>query len=195
MPLSTLDSPLPSFFRQGTSAFTRLVLLSLLAVLLMLGDLRWQLTKPLRLVLATVLYPLQWAVVEPVQWLRYSGQYLQDLNNYKNSEAQTQRKLELQSLRANRVEYLELENNRLRQLLGLTARLGTASQAAQVIYDLADPYTRKVVIDKGLTHQIVLGSPVIDESGVLGQVTRVYTMTSEVTLVTDHEQAIPVLNT
>jgi len=63
-----------------------------------------------------------------------------------------------------------------------------------VLYDAADPYSRKVVIDRGQTHGIVPGSPVIDESGVLGQVTRVYPLVSEVTLLTDRDQAIPVLN-
>jgi len=63
-----------------------------------------------------------------------------------------------------------------------------------VLYDAADPYTRKVIIDKGLAQGIEAGSPVIDESGVLGQVTRVHPLMSEVTLVTDREQAIPVLN-
>jgi rod shape-determining protein MreC len=64
-----------------------------------------------------------------------------------------------------------------------------------VLYDAADPYTRKVVVDKGLTQGVVAGSPVIDESGVLGQVTRVHPLVSEVTLITDRDQAIPVLNT
>jgi len=71
----------------------------------------------------------------------------------------------------------------------------TPSQAAQVLYDAADPYTRKVIIDRGLTEGVLAGSPVIDETGVLGQVTRVYPLVSEVTLVTDRDQAIPVLNT
>jgi rod shape-determining protein MreC len=68
------------------------------------------------------------------------------------------------------------------------------SQAAEVLYDAADPYTRKIIIDKGLAQGIEAGSPVIDESGVLGQVTRVYPLVSEVTLVIDSDQAIPVLN-
>ena len=64
-----------------------------------------------------------------------------------------------------------------------------------MLYDAADPYTRKVIIDQGLAQGVEAGSPVIDESGVLGQVTRVYPLVSEVTLVIDREQAIPVLNT
>ena len=63
-----------------------------------------------------------------------------------------------------------------------------------MLYDAADPFTRKVVINKGLLQQIALGSPVLDELGVVGQVTRVYPAMSEVTLITDRDHAIPVLN-
>ncbi|MDD2547742.1 MAG: rod shape-determining protein MreC, partial [Burkholderiaceae bacterium] len=98
------------------------------------------------------------------------------------------------SLRANQADQLLLENERLRQLLELRGRLSTAAQAAQVIYDTADPYTRRVVVDRGQMAGIVLGSPVLDEAGVLGQVTQVYPFTSEVTLLIDRDQAIPVQN-
>ena len=68
------------------------------------------------------------------------------------------------------------------------------SQPAEILYEAADPYSRKVIIDRGVTHNVVLGSPVVNEAGVLGQVTRVYLQSSEVTLLTDRDAAIPVLN-
>ena len=69
------------------------------------------------------------------------------------------------------------------------------SQAAQALYDAPDPFSRKLVIDRGATNGVVLASPVINEAGVLGQVTRVFPLSSEVTLLTDKDAAIPVLNT
>jgi len=69
------------------------------------------------------------------------------------------------------------------------------AQAAEVLYDAADIYSRKLILDRGATQQIELGSAVVDELGVLGQVTRIYPLVSEVTLLTDRDQAIPVLNT
>jgi rod shape-determining protein MreC len=105
------------------------------------------------------------------------------------------KKHHLQSQRANQVDQLSLENQRLRKLLGLRERLQSPAMAAQVIYDAADPYSRKVIIDKGLADKVGLGAPILDESGVLGQVTRVYPFVSEVTLITDRDHAIPVLNT
>jgi len=90
---------------------------------------------------------------------------------------------------------LLVENNRLRALLELRPGLSVKSQAAQVLYEASDPYSRKVIIDRGATNGIDVASPVINETGVLGQVTRVYPLSSEVTLLTDKDAAIPVLNT
>ena len=64
-----------------------------------------------------------------------------------------------------------------------------------MLYEAADPYSRKVFIDRGLSQGVLLGSPVINEAGVLGQVTHAYPLTSEVTLLADKDAAIPVLNT
>jgi rod shape-determining protein MreC len=68
------------------------------------------------------------------------------------------------------------------------------SQAAQVLYEASDPYSRKVIIDRGSSAGILLASPVINEAGVLGQVTRVYLASAEVTLLGDKDAAVPVLN-
>jgi rod shape-determining protein MreC len=68
------------------------------------------------------------------------------------------------------------------------------SQAAQILYEAPDPYSRKVIIDRGSSQGVALASPVINDAGVLGQVTRVYLSSSEVTLLGDKDAAIPVLN-
>ena len=194
MPLGTLDRSPPPFFKQGHSALSKLMVCSALALFLMVADTRFHIAQPLRAVVATVLYPVQWLAMRPVFLMRYGGEYFESLASAQATEEAARRKLVLQSERANQVEQLTLENRRLRELLELRGRLNTPSQAAEVLYDAADPYTRKIIIDKGLTQGVQAGSPVIDESGVLGQVTRVHPLISEVTLVTDREQAIPVLN-
>jgi rod shape-determining protein MreC len=195
MPLGTLDGTPPPFFRQGPSALSKLTFFSALALFLMVADTRFEIAKPLRVAVATVLYPAQWLALQPVSWVQSGEKYFESLSSSQAREDAAHRKLSLQSQRANQVEQMALENSRLRQLLGLRATLTTPSQTAQVLYDAADPYTRKVIIDRGVLDGVLAGSPVLDEAGVLGQVTRVYPMVSEVTLVTDRDQAIPVLNT
>jgi len=195
MPLGTLDREPPPFFRQGPSALSKLAVCSALALFLMVADSRFKVMQPLRVVLAGVLYPAQWLALRPVLAYQEITQYFSSLSAARAAQDDAIRKHNLQSQRANQVEQLSLENQRLRKLLGLRERLQAPAMAAQVIYDAADPYSRKVIIDKGLADKVGLGAPVLDESGVLGQVTRVYPMVSEVTLVTDRDHAIPVLNT
>jgi rod shape-determining protein MreC len=195
MPLGTLDRSPPPFFKQGPSALSKLMVCSALALFLMVADARFRITQPIRAAVATVLFPVQWLAMRPLLVVRTVQDYFTSLNTALNSEEEARRKLILQSQKANQVEQLANENVQLRKLLGLRERLNTPSVTAEVLYDAADPYSRKVVIDKGLAQGVEAGSPVIDESGVLGQVTRVHPLISEVTLVTDADQAIPVLNT
>ena len=79
MPLGTLDRTPPPFFRQGPSALTRLAFFSLLAIVLMVADTRYQVARPLRASIATVLYPLQWLVMRPVAWAQEGNDYFESL--------------------------------------------------------------------------------------------------------------------
>lgn len=194
MPLGTLDRTPPPFFKQGPSALSKLIVFSAVALFLMVADTRFTLVKPLRAAMGTVLYPLQWLVIQPVEVAGQAGGYFTSLHDAQQNESQAQARLARQAVRAQQVEQLTLENQRLRELLGMQGRIGTSAGGAQVLYEAADPYARKLVIDRGAAHGVSEGSPVIDDSGVLGQVTRVYPLVSEVTLLTDRDQAIPVLN-
>ena len=194
MPLGTLDRTPPPFFNQGPSTLSKLMFFGALSLFLMIADVRFSITQPVRAALATALHPVQWLALQPVRAVREASAYLAGLNQANSSSEQAAKQLALQSLRAGQVEQLLLENSRLRSVLGLREQLATSVMAAEVLYDAADPYTRKVIIDKGALQGIETGSPVLDESGVLGQITRVHPLVSEVTLVIDRELAIPVLN-
>ena len=194
MPLGTLDRSPPPFFKQGPSALSKLMFFSALSLFLMVADVRFGITQPVRAALSTVLYPVQWLALQPVRAVRSSSAYLMGLDQANSSSEQAAKKLALQSMRAGQVEQLLLENIRLRKVLGLREQLSASVMAAEVLYDAADPYTRKIIIDKGLLQSVEVGSPVLDESGVLGQITRVHPLVSEVTLLIDRELAIPVLN-
>ena len=195
MPLGTLDRSPPPFFKQGPSALTKLVVFGALGLLLMLADVRWNLTQPLRSALSVALYPVQWLARRPVVWSAALAESLQWRDTAQREARQAQDQLLAQTVRASQVEQLLQENRQLRALLNLRDRLPVSSRAAEVLYQAADPYSRKLIIQQGATQGVQLGSPVMDELGVLGQVTRVYPLLSEITLLTDREQAISVLNT
>lgn len=194
MPLGTIERSAPPFFKQGPSALSRLVLFSALALFLMVADARFKLTAPVRQTIGSVLYPLQLLMLQPVEFLERGTGYFQSLDEAQQALEGSRKQMVDLALRATLGDQLLLENERLRKLLQLQTQLVTPSQAAQVIYDTADPFTRRVVIDRGQLAGVHRGSPVLDELGVLGQVTQVHAMTSEVTLLIDKDQAIPVLN-
>jgi rod shape-determining protein MreC len=194
IPLGTLDRTPPPFFRQGPSALTKLMFCSALALFLMVADTKFKLTQPLRLLVATVLHPVERVLRVPIDAWNGAGDYAMGLQRALSNEAVARADLARQAERSARVEQLTVENNRLRALLGLRAALTVRSQPAEVLYDAPDPFSRKAIIDRGMTQGIALGAPVINEAGVLGQVTRVYPLSAEVTLLTDKDAAIPVLN-
>lgn len=194
MSLGSIDRTPPPFFRQGPSALTKLVLFSALAVFLMAADTRFQMTQPLRAAVATVLLPVQRVLMAPVDLMADAGDHVQGLRAARGAEAAARSELARLSLRAAQVERLADENARLRALLDLKPALLVKSISAQVMYEAADPYSRKLFIDRGAGQGVVLGSPVVNEAGVVGQVTRVYPLTSVVTLLSDRDAAIPVYN-
>ena len=195
MALGTIDRTPPPFFRQGPSALTKMALFSALAIFLMAADTRWQLTQPMRAAVATVLLPLQRGLQVPATLLDNGLSYLQGIKDAQGREAAARGQLALQSARAARTEQLAAENERLRALLGLQPALQVKSVAAELLYEAGDPYSRKIFINRGARQGVVVGAPVVNEAGVLGQVTEAYPLSAVVTLLTDRDAAIPVLNT
>jgi rod shape-determining protein MreC len=194
MAIGTIDRTPPPLFRQGPSAFTRLVFFAALALFAMAADTRWQLTPPLRSAIATALLPAQQVLNVPVRaWVEAQATF-RGLVDARRTADEAHRLLAAQSQRAEQVVPLAAENARLRALLELAPRLPVRSLAADVLYEAPDPFSRRLLIDRGARQGVVAASPVMNEEGVIGQVTRVYPLNAEVTLLVDKDAAIPVMN-
>ncbi|MBS7349684.1 MAG: rod shape-determining protein MreC [Comamonas sp.] len=192
MSLRTLENDAPSLLHNRLPTHVQLAVLCLLALALMVIDARWHLTQPVRQVIATALYPLQQSLLQPLRWMVEGKGYWESLESAQSQAQEARRQMAAISLQARQSEILSEENRRLRALLGLRERLEPSALAAEVVYESPDSYTRRVIIDKGQLAGVEPGSPVLDERGILGQVTRVQPFTSEVRLLTDRDQAIPV---
>lgn len=189
-----LDRTPPAFFKQGTTAFTKLLVFTALSFGLMAADLRYTIGQPIRNVLATGLYPVQWVLRQPLVGAQWLGAYLQSLDAAKQTNATLNEQLLRQAETVQQIAYLKLEMQRLQGLLDLQGSLASSGVAARIVAQTPDPYSKRVILDKGTAHGIEAGSAVIDVNGVYGQVTRAYLLTSEVTVLTDHNQSTPVLN-
>lgn len=160
----------------------------------MAADLRYTIGQPIRNVLATGLYPVQWVLRQPLVGAQWLGAYLQSLDAAKQTNATLNEQLLRQAETVQQIAYLKLEMQRLQGLLDLQGSLASSGVAARIVAQTPDPYSKRVILDKGTAHGIKAGSAVIDVNGVYGQVTRAYLLTSEVTVLTDHNQSTPVLN-
>jgi rod shape-determining protein MreC len=195
MPLGTLDRTPPPFFRQGPSARTKLIFFAALALFLMVADTRFRLAVPLREALAIVLLPVQRTLAIPVQLLGNGRDHLQGLEQALASERRATEALAQSAEKASRAERLLAENLQLRALLDMRPGITVRTLAAEVLYEASDPYSRKLFVGAGQVQGVKLGSPVINDKGVIGQITRIYALSSEITLLADKDAAIPVINT
>lgn len=182
----------PPFFHRGPSPLARLAFFGLLSLVLVFADTRFRYLESIRQVVATVLYPVQRALQLPGEALAYVGTYFSSQRELADDNAALRQQLLAAAPAVQGYAQLEQENARLRALLATEQRIGPAAIAAEVLYSGRDPFTQKLFVDKGEAAGVLPGEAVIDEVGVVGQVTRVFPSMSEVTLVTDKDHAVPV---
>ncbi len=184
----------PPLFKQGPSAIARLFFFSILAIALLVADARFNTLVTIRMAVATALYPAQRAAMSPSEFFSWVGQYLISLDGVqKENEVLRHEKLTLAET-ALQAAQLRSENDQLRSLLGAREHQPQKSVAAEILYSARDAFSRKVIVDRGSREGITSGQPVIDDKGVIGQVTRVFPFNAEVTLLTDKDHAIPIQN-
>jgi rod shape-determining protein MreC len=192
--LATLDRRPPSLFRQGPTALSKLLLCAGMAIVLMVADARFGLTPPLRSLLASALLPVQRVLLTPVDAWEGLQDRLRGAESAMAAEARARKQLAAQALVLARTQTLSAENEQLRRLLALRDSLPVATVSAEVLYEQADAFARRVVLDRGRTDSLAPGAPVIDERGVLGLLRRVHLNSSELVLLADRESTIPVRN-
>ena len=184
----------PPLFRTGPTPLARLMIFAMLSSALLIADARFNYLTTLRQITAIVLYPLQRLAAAPAAMGERIGEFFVTHSSLRHDNQRlTEQNLEL-AMAAQRTAALHKENAHLRGLLGVRKSLPVPSITAEILYAARDPFARKVMIDRGLQHDIESGRPVVDHVGVIGQVTRAYPWLSEVTLITDKGHLVPVLN-
>jgi rod shape-determining protein MreC len=182
----------PPFFKRGPSLIIRFGFFSLLSIVLLVSDARFNYLGSARQVVAVVVYPLQRLSALPGELVSRISSFFVTQGHLRAENEQLTRLGLLSAAALQNQQALAAENERLRQLLGLKERLPRQLIASEILYANRDPFTRRVVVDKGSQHGVHLGSATVDGTGVVGQITRVFPWVSEVTLVTDKEQAVPI---
>ena len=184
----------PPFFKTGPSALTRLISFSLLSVVLLVSDAHYAYLETLRQVSNVMLSPLERLVHAPsVMWDAMST-WLTTVDSLRQSNAVLLQENRLSRAQNQKTMALELENRQLRSLLMLRQKVSQNLVTAEILYAMRDPFSRRVILDQGREQNMQAGAAVMDALGVVGQITRIYSDLSEVTLITDKGQLVPVLN-
>lgn len=190
--MAGLDHAPPPFFKQGPAPLALLTFYLTVSLAVFVVDLRFKSLDLLRQSVALVVDPVQRVAQAPGSMVEIAAGYLQGMQTLK-TENDALRHARLETAPGLlRLAQLEAENARLRALLSVKEREKASGQMASILYTARDPFSRKVVVDRGQQAGVVPGQPAIDESGVVGQVTRVFPFSSEITLITDRDQTVPV---
>ncbi len=187
-----MDYQPPPFFKRGPAPLALLSFYAALSISLLVIDARFHTLDLLRQAVSMFTHPLQQAAHAPAQLLGNVGEYFSSITRLEEENAQMKHVQLDGATTLLRTAQLEAENQRLRRLLGVRERQQAAGQVTQILYAARDPFSRRIVVDKGQQDKIVAGQPVVDDVGIVGQVTRVFPFVSEVTLITDKDQAVPV---
>jgi len=183
----------PAFFHRGPSPLARLTFFTLIAIGLMIADHRFHAMDALRMSLTVLSHPIQQVAAMPAGAIARIGDYFASQDKLLRENQELKVKVLEQSAAAQEARLLRAEEEHLLAMAPGHSRYADAGIIAEVLYTARNPFTRKIVVDKGLTQSVKSGMAVIDGSGVVGQVTAVGTFTSEVTLVTEKDQSVPVM--
>lgn len=182
----------PSFFVRGPSPLARLVFFAALSLALIATDARLHYLIEVRQGLMTLFYPLQLAANAPLELYRSSAEFLTAHDTLIQDNRRLTRQALIQGARLQRLHELEVENEHLRSLLGAAEVTAQPARLGEILHMGRDMFSHKVIVNLGERQGIKPGQAVVDGDGVIGQVTRVYPLSSEVTLITDKDFSIPV---
>lgn len=180
------------FFNRGPTPAVRLIFFSILSLLLLFVDARYQYLESARSALSVVVYPLQRLVTAPAMLWHQADTYFVTHNTLIRDNNQLRLQHSTDAAQLQQFQAMQAENKHLRELLAIQQQASYPMQLAEIVYTERDIFKRKLFLNKGSLANVLAGQVVMDDIGIVGQITRVYPWLSEVTLVTDKDHAVPV---
>jgi rod shape-determining protein MreC len=166
--------------------------LAVLSVALMVVDARFDYLKPVRSQMGLVLSPFYGIADFPVRaWEGVRDQFTSRSELLAENERLKAEQLLMQR-RLQKLATLTEQNVRLRELLNSSALVDDKVLVGELIGVDPNPFTQRILIDKGEKDGVFQGQPVLDASGLMGQVVEVMPYTARVLLLTDTTHSIPV---
>ncbi|HET7831881.1 MAG TPA: rod shape-determining protein MreC [Gallionella sp.] len=180
------------FFNRGPRPVTRLLFFALLSMLLLFVDARYRYLESTRSALSVVIFPLQRLATIPGVVMQRAGTFFATQRSLLEENKTLRQQHQMDAARAVQLQAVQQENQQLRSLLGLTQRGDFNLVSTEIVYAERDMFKRRVLVNKGADANVQAGQVVMDETGIIGQVTRIYPWLAEVTLITEKDHAVPV---
>ncbi len=179
-------------FGRGPSLQLRLFLAVIISVAAIVADSRFGVFSHVRVYLSSLVSPLQYIANAPGTLLDTMSTQVQTRADLIEQTKQQEQQLFTLRSRLLKMDQLEHENQRLRELLGSPVHKESRKMVAELLSVDSDPFSHQVLINKGALDGVYNGQPVINDQGVVGQVLHVGSTTSRVLLITDSSHGIPV---
>jgi len=191
--LNTLsEAARKTLFNRGPGLGLTFLLLASLSIGMIVSDYRGDSRlRPVREWTARLLQPLLWVTALPGATANLGEHFRSREELLTENQALHQKQLELEG-RVLRMEALESENERIRELLASAASLQTRVLIAEILSVSQDPYRHQIVLNKGERDGVYKGQALVDASGVMGQVIEVNSGSCVALLITDPDHSIPV---
>lgn len=177
---------------QQTALTARLMLYGLMAVVLMAMDHRGQYVPRFRQLANHFVEPVYHVVEWPVRALREVFGFARSAQSFRRENDSFRKELLRKDGELQRMEAVIGENARLRALLDRTEGREFEFMFAELVDVDLDPFSHRVMIDRGSDREVTVGQAVIDGAGVMGQVEAVHAHFSTVRLISDPNHALPV---
>ena len=179
-------------FGRGPSLQLRLFLAVIISVAAIVADSRFGVFTHVRVYLSSLVSPLQYIANAPGTLLDTMSTQVQTRSSLIEQTKQQEQQLFTLRSRLLKLDQLEHENQRLRELLGSPVHKESRKMVAELLSVDSDPFSHQVLINKGALDGVYNGQPVINDQGVVGQVLHLGSTTSRVLLITDSSHGIPV---
>jgi rod shape-determining protein MreC len=179
-------------FTRGPSLGTRLFLLLVASVLLMVLDHQRSALESVRGTLSVVVSPIRFVVDLPFRIGYWASESLSTRNRLQKDNKVMRRERLENLVQLQRLDALEAENARLRALLDSSPDVADRILVARILSVDLDPFSHKLLLNKGGLHEVYVGQAMLDADGIVGQITRVDPLYAQAILITDPGHATPV---
>lgn len=171
----------------------KLLLLIILSVSCMVLDSRYSAVQQLKEYAAIALQPLRWLAAQPVVAYEFADGILSSQSTLlKENKRLQQENLALQQkITQNHLQQQEL--HQLQSVHDLYNKIEQTGTVAQIVSNPIHLDMGKVIINKGSQAGLQAGDAVVDENGLLGQITKIQPFYAEVHLLSHAHSVIPVV--